>query len=78
MRNNSMLKKSIVALIFIFTISIGVSFAQPGDPAGDPVGGGGGPIGLGVPLDGGSLLLLIAGLTYGAKQLKKKKEIVAE
>ena len=72
-----MLKKSLLALVFIFTISIGVSFAQPGDPGGGP-GAGEDPVGTGVPLDGGSLLLLIAGVTYGAKQLKKKNEIVAE
>lgn len=66
-----------MALVFIFTISIGVSLAQPGDPGGGP-GAGEDPVGTGVPLDGGSLMLLIAGVTYGAKQLKKKKELIAE
>jgi hypothetical protein len=61
------MKKShkIALLIVLLTIQISVLVAQPGGPRGGPGGGdqqvGGG---TGIPLDGGALELLLAGLAY--------------
>lgn len=69
------MKKSFkfVALISMMLFSSTLLFAPPGDP--DPPGGGDPPVGgAGVPLDGGSLLLLIAGASYGIKTLRNKKK----
>lgn len=77
MKKFSVLKKTLFVFAFICFFTVGATFAQPGEPGGGP-GAGEDPVGAGVPLDGGSLLLLIAGVTYGAKQLKKKKEVVVE
>jgi hypothetical protein len=64
-------KKHILILLFIMFFST-LIYAQPGVPGGDPSGEPGGPVGTGVPLDGGSLFMLIAGVAYGAKRLKEK------
>jgi hypothetical protein len=64
-------KKHILGLLFIMFIST-LIYAQPSGPGTtDPSGEPGGPVGTGVPLDGGSLFMLIAGVAYGAKRLKK-------
>jgi hypothetical protein len=63
-------KKQILVFLFLMFFSA-LIYAQPGLPGGDPSGEPGGPVGTGVPLDGGSLLMLIAGVAYGAKELKK-------
>lgn len=55
----------ILLLIVLLTIQISVLMAQPGGPGGGP-GGGDPPVGggAGIPLDGGALELLLAGLAY--------------
>jgi hypothetical protein len=66
-------KKIKLVAIFSFLLCSAITvYSQPSDPGGGP-GGGDPPVGAGVPLDGGSLGLLIAGAIYGAKQLKNKK-----
>jgi hypothetical protein len=70
------MKKRIVILISLILFSISILNAQspPNPPDNndpfDPVGGGDDPVG--VPIDGGALVLLIAGAAYGVKKLKKK------
>ena len=59
----------LAALLFFGLINL---YAPPGDPGGGP-GGGDPPVGTDVPIDGGAIVLLIAGAAYGAKKLKKKK-----
>ncbi len=64
----------IIGLFLFLFFSVNFLYAPPGDPGGGP-GGGDPPVGgTGVPLDGGSLLLLIAGVTYGAKTLREKRK----
>ena len=75
MKNYSKFRKFIFALAILFTVTLGTVIAQT-DPAGPgtddpehegpPVGGGN------VPLDGGAILMLIAGVAYGVKRLTKK------
>ena len=60
------MKKTHKILLVIVMLSIQVSMlmAQPGGPGGGP-GGGDPPVGgAGIPLDGGALELLLAGLVY--------------
>jgi hypothetical protein len=59
----------LAALLFFGLINL---YAPPGDPGGGP-GGGDPPVGTDVPIDGGAIVLLIAGVAYGAKKLRKKK-----
>jgi hypothetical protein len=59
----------LAALLFFGVFNL---YAPPGDPGGGP-GGGDPPVGTDVPIDGGAIVLLIAGAAYGAKKLKKKK-----
>lgn len=50
--------------LFAFTLSCNILMAQnPGDPGGDPD----------VPIDGGILLLAGAGVAYGVKVVKNKR-----
>jgi hypothetical protein len=70
MTNQSKFRKYLLMSAIIFIISIGSAIAQPGLPGGDPSGEPGGPVGTGVPLDGGSIFMLIAGVAYGAQRLK--------
>ena len=58
----------LAALLFFGVFNL---YAPPGDPGGGP-GGGDPPVG--VPIDGGAVVLLIAGAAYGAKKLKQKKQ----
>jgi hypothetical protein len=67
-------KIKLVAFLSFFLFSSITLFSQgPGDPGGGP-GGGDPPVGTGVPLDGGSIALLVAGAAYGMKSLRKKKK----
>jgi hypothetical protein len=59
----------LAALLFFGVINL---YAPPGDPGGGP-GGGDPPVGTDVPIDGGAIVLLIAGVAYGAKKLRKTK-----
>ncbi len=56
----------LAALLFFGVLNL---YAPPGDPGGDP-GVGDPPVGA--PVDGGAVVLLIAGAAYGAKKLKGK------
>ena len=71
--NNS--KKILFVLAAYFILCIVTVMAQPGGPSGDPgssgwVGDTGGTGGTNGPIDGGAILVLIAGAVYGAKKLK--------
>lgn len=57
----------LAALLFFGVLNL---YAPPGDPGGDP-GAGDPPVGA--PVDGGAVVLLIAGAAYGVKKLKAKK-----
>jgi hypothetical protein len=57
----------LAALLFFGVFNL---YAPPGDPGGGP-GGGDPPVG--VPIDGGAVVLLIAGAAYGVKKIKDKK-----
>jgi hypothetical protein len=53
-----------ILIIVLYTLQISVLMAQPGGPGGGP-GGGDAPVGgAGIPLDGGALELLLAGVVY--------------
>lgn len=57
------------ALLFFGVMNL---YAPPGDPGGGPAGDP--PVGdTAVPIDGGAVALLVAGVAYGAKKLKAKK-----
>ncbi len=58
----------LAALLFFGVFNL---YAPPGDPGGGP-GGGDPPVG--VPIDGGAVVLLIAGAAYGAKKIKEKRQ----
>ncbi len=65
--------KKLISLFAVITIfGIMSLFAQPGGPGGGP-GGGDPPVG--VPIDGGAAALLVAGAVYGARKLKKKRDL---
>lgn len=58
----------LAALLFFGIFNL---YAPPAEP------GGGGPVGddppVGAPIDGGAVVLLIAGAAYGVKKLRKSK-----
>ncbi len=56
-----MMKKFLITGMIVLT-GIGAVFAQPGNPGGDPD----------IPITGGILYLLLAGIGYGAYHIKKK------
>jgi hypothetical protein len=58
---NKILRCLLTMLFIAFQVII--IYAQPGDPGGGPTGGDPPVGGSGVPLDGGALELLLAGLT---------------
>ena len=63
----------ILLLVFLMTIYVSASYSQPGGPGGGPSNGTDEPVGgnAGVPLDGGAIELLIAGLCYlGYRKVK--------
>jgi len=63
------MKTIIVRIIYCFVLVTGLHFlavAQPEDNGGDPPPSD-------VPLDGGSSVLLAAGVAYGIKQVKKHR-----
>jgi hypothetical protein len=63
--------KKITTLLFaILFFGVLNLYAPPGEPGGGP-GGGDPPVG--VPIDGGAIVLLIAGAAYGVKKLKNHK-----
>lgn len=57
----------LAALLFFGVFNL---YAPPGDPGAGP-GVDDPPVGA--PVDGGAVVLLIAGAAYGAKKLKEKK-----
>jgi hypothetical protein len=65
------MKKLIAFLAVLLFFGVFNLYAPPGDPGGGP-GGGDPPVG--VPIDGGAVVLLIAGAAYGAKKLKDKRQ----
>ena len=74
MNMKTKMKKTLAAIVFCsFTF---IAQAQgPGDPGGDP-GGGGDPGNTNVPIDGGLTLLIAAGVGFAAKKGydKRKKD----
>lgn len=73
MKKNTVIKKIVFVVFVLIATTILSINAQPVDPGGGP-GGGDPPVGgTGVPLDGGALSLLIAGVIYGVKSLRKKR-----
>lgn len=62
----------LAGLLFFGVLNL---YAPPGDPGGGP-GGGDPPVG--VPIDGGAVVLLIAGAAYGVKKFRNKKAISEE
>jgi hypothetical protein len=67
--NMKKLTTLLAALLFFGVMNL---YAPPGDPGGGP-GGGDPPVGTDVPIDGGAIVLLIAGAAYGVRKLKKKE-----
>jgi hypothetical protein len=70
------MKKNILFLFVLMSLSVLPTFAGPGDP-GVPPAEGDSPVGdtpVGAPIDGGAIGLLIAGAAYGVKKLKDKKK----
>ena len=57
----------LAAIIFFGVFNL---YAPPADPGSDPEVG---DPPVGVPVDGGAIVLLVAGAAYGAKKLKEKK-----
>ena len=57
----------LVALLFFGVFNL---YAPPGEPGGGPVGE---DPPVGVPIDGGAVVLLIAGAAYGVKKLRSSK-----
>jgi len=55
------MKKFVFTALLIFS-TLNILLAQPGDPGGDPD----------IPITGGILYLLLAGIGYGAYHIKKK------
>lgn len=53
-----------MVLLFLGTLGTVIAQGGPGGPGGDPE----------VPLDGGAILMLIAGVAYGVKRLRGKRE----
>jgi hypothetical protein len=64
------MKKLITFLAVLLFFGVFNLYAPPGEPGGDPVDG---DPPVGVPIDGGAVVLLIAGAAYGVKKLKKTK-----
>jgi hypothetical protein len=64
------MKKLMIFLAALLFFGVMNLYAPPGDPGGGP-GGGDPPVGA--PIDGGAVVLLIAGAAYGARKLKQKK-----
>ncbi|NTW33211.1 MAG: hypothetical protein HGB12_11420 [Bacteroidetes bacterium] len=69
----STLIKTAFIIIFFF-IGLTAIMAQPGGPGGGP-GAGDGTVGSGVevPINGGAIFMLIAGLVYGIIKLRGNK-----
>ncbi|PLX09029.1 MAG: hypothetical protein C0596_04315 [Marinilabiliales bacterium] len=63
------MKKLICLLSALIVFGVFNLYAPPGDPGGDP-GAGDPPVGA--PIDGGAVVLLIAGAAYGIKKLRDK------
>lgn len=57
----------LVALLFFGVLNL---YAPPGEPGGGPVGD---DPPVGAPIDGGAVVLLIAGAAYGVKKLRNSK-----
>ena len=71
-----MLKKYLVFLSFALLVLTTTSVFAQGGGQGPPAPGGGGPIDNGTPpanpIDGGLGLLLVVGIGYGVKKLRKE------
>jgi hypothetical protein len=67
---NKIITKRELLIVLLIAFSMITLYAQPGDPGGAPTGGD--PVVSTVPLDGGALELLMAGLAIiGFKKIKK-------
>jgi hypothetical protein len=64
------MKKLTLFLALLLFFGVFNLYAPPGEPGGGP-GGDDPPVG--VPIDGGAVVLLIAGAAYGVKKLRNSK-----
>jgi hypothetical protein len=65
------IKKLISLLAMIVFFGVFNLYSQPGEPGGDPAEG---DPPVGAPIDGGAVVLLVAGVAYGAKKLKANNQ----
>lgn len=77
MKNFNQFRKFLFALAILFAVTLGTVIAQtdPAGPGTDDPENEGPPVGGGnVPLDGGAIFMLIAGVAYGIKRIKGKNK----
>lgn len=67
MKKTKYYKFLIIVLFSLFSITSYGQMLEPDDPGSDPIGED--PLGGGAPLDGGVLLLISMGITYGGRKL---------
>ena len=80
MNKNKIIKKiSLALLLAAFIIPVNLMAQDPSDPGGYGTGTGGGdcsdPDSLGCPVDGGTIAIVIAGLSIGTFMMMRKKNI---
>jgi hypothetical protein len=68
-------KKYIIIVLILFTVSLEVNAGShnPPDPGPDPTSGGGNPVGGGAPIGDGTYIFLGAAVAYSLWKMQKEK-----